>query len=418
MPFNFSSNSISKSLKPRKSPVVSPSLNPKSPFTSEKSKRMYISESKPSDVLIKSIELNEISGAMSVEAPSSVHDANPTITKRIKMVFLPSMSVPFSYKDVFEVKEQQFNDLVLEIFRWQAEHIVIYKRFLEALSIAPESIQQYSDIPFLPIEAFKTHEIIAPGVSPRAYFESSSTTGLNTSKHYYDDINWYHKAVIHGFEQRYGKVRDYCFLALLPGYLERENASLISMVKLLMDKSQYSSSGFYLHEHEDLKKQLKHNAKEKIPTVLFGVTFALLDFAGQHSVDFNDLIILETGGMKGRGKEITRADLHETLSRSFIGAKIQSEYGMTELFSQAYMNEDGLFECPPWMRISLSSTDDPFARVPQGKTGLINVIDLANIESCCFIATSDLGRMHEGDRFEVLGRFDHSEQRGCNLMVV
>ncbi len=334
------------------------------------------------------------------------------------MVFLPSMSVPFSYKDVFEVKEQQFNDLVLDIFRWQADNIVIYKRFLDALSIAPNSIQHFSYIPFLPIEAFKTHRVIAPETTPVGYFESSSTTGLNTSKHHYDDIKWYHEAILRGFEHRYGDPSEYCFLGLLPGYLERQNASLIHMVKLLMDKSKYDASGFYLNEHKKLQQQLEQNAKNNVPTVLFGVTFALLDFARDYIVDFSDLIVLETGGMKGRGKEITRADLHNTLSQSFVGAKIQSEYGMTELFSQAYMDEEGLFRCPPWMRISLSSTDDPFAPVSTGKTGLINVIDLANVESCCFIATSDLGRMYEGDRFEVLGRFDHSEQRGCNLMVV
>ncbi len=340
-------------------------------------------------------------------------------TNRSVLLILPIMNLPISYHDVFGVKKHNFNEIALEIFHFQARNNTVYNQYLSLIGVNTETISSINQIPHMPIEFFKTH-VIKTGnwthtVEKR--FESSSTTGLNTSKHYYEDLSWYRSSYTKTFEHFYGHPSEWCFLALLPNYLERSNSSLITMVTDLIDLSGHPSSGFYLYNHDELFDQLVQNEENGQKTVLFGVSFGLLDFAEKISYDFKNLIVLETGGMKGRRTEITRNELHEQLQAGFGSAPIHSEYGMTELFSQGYSLGDQLFETPNWMKVSLTQLDDPFASVAQGKNGLINVIDLANLNTCCFIATSDIGRLHKDGRFEVLGRFDHSEQRGCNLLL-
>lgn len=327
--------------------------------------------------------------------------------------------MPVSYNDVFGVKEQNFNETAIEIFQFQAHNNAIYKEYLSLIGANTSSIRNYHNVPHLPIEFFKSH-VVKTGDwqhKPKAFFESSSTTGKNTSKHYIGDIEWYNRSFLQTFSQFYGDVSEWCILALLPNYLERRQSSLVSMTQELIRLSRYDSSGFYLYNHDELKAQLEINESKQIKTLLIGVSFALLDIAETINSGFKCLTILETGGMKGRRKEMIRSELHETLRNGFGDVPIHSEYGMTELFSQAYSMENQLFETPNWMKVTISQLDDPFGKVGNSKNGLINVIDLANVQTCSFIATSDIGRLHKGGRFEVLGRFDHSEQRGCNLLI-
>lgn len=327
--------------------------------------------------------------------------------------------MPISYSDVFNVNKHNFNEIAIQIFHYQATENEIYRSYLSHIGVDPYSIYEYTQIPCIPIGFFKTHRVISGSweVNTEHCFQSSATTGTETSKHYYHDLNWYKKSFLSGFEKIYGSVGDWCILALLPNYQENEQSSLITMVNTLIEYSEHTQSGFYLNENKALLKQILDNESKGIKTILFGVSFALLDISPQVQGKFKYLTIIETGGMKGRRKEITRAELHTRISSSFIGAKIQSEYGMTELFSQAYMTNGATFNTPPWMHVFLSQLDDPFQSAQVGKNGLINVIDLANIESCSFIATSDIGKMHKDGSFEVLGRFDLSEQRGCNLLI-
>ena len=249
-------------------------------------------------------------------------------------------------------------------------------------------------------------------------FTSSGTTGSVASKHYVTDLNLYEQSYLKGFESSYGPIDAYCVLALLPSYLERDGSSLIYMVNDLIDKSKHPYSGFFLSDLPKLESVLRELETQKQKTLLIGVSFALLDFAETFKLELEHTIVMETGGMKGRRKELIRKELHEQLKRGFCLQHIHSEYGMTELLSQAYSLGDSLFECPPWMKILVRDTEDPLSLLPKGKTGGINVIDLANVNSCSFIATQDLGKLYESGKFEVLGRFDHSDIRGCNLMAL
>jgi phenylacetate-coenzyme A ligase PaaK-like adenylate-forming protein len=311
-----------------------------------------------------------------------------------------------------------FQDLAIKIFRFQAENNSVYKEYLWYLGRKPGSIKNIFDIPFLPISFFRTHKIITGKVEPQIIFKSSGTTGIVSSYHYVSDIQIYEKSFLMGFNKFYGNPSDYCILALLPSYLEREGSSLIYMMERLIKGSDYRESGFYLKNIENLIATVSHLKKKKKKTLLIGVSFALLDLAEKYYPDLSGLIVMETGGMKGTRKEMVREDLHDKLCKAFNINVVHSEYGMTEMLSQAYSQGNGLFYCPPWMKVILRDPNDPLTNFNEAlTTGGINIIDLANINSCCFIATNDIGRLHNDCGFEVLGRFDNSDIRGCNLMV-
>lgn len=318
---------------------------------------------------------------------------------------------------IWDVKDTAFNDKALALFHWQAAHNPVYAQFLQNLDRTPSSIRTPEDIPFLPISAFKHHAVLSGDRSPVLSFESSGTTGMQVSRHGIVDPVLYTESYMRGFTSVYGDPSRYCILALLPSYLERSSSSLVYMCDGLIRASGHPDSGFYLHDLEGLSGILANNARHRTPTLLIGVSFALLDLAATFPVSFPELLLMETGGMKGRREEITRAELHATLRSAFDVPHVHSEYGMTELLSQAYARQDGLFQCPAWMRILIRDAEDPLALLPAGATGCINVIDLANAYSCSFIATDDLGRVTADGRFEVLGRYDTSDLRGCNLMV-
>lgn len=309
-----------------------------------------------------------------------------------------------------------FESVALEVFQYQSAHCAVYSEFIQSLGIKPISIQKVSDIPFLPIQFFKTHSVISGEQDPQITFSSSATGGVQ-SRHSVTDLSVYEESFRKSFKKFYGDIEQYAILALLPSYLEREGSSLIYMVDDLIRKSGNSRSGYFLYDHEKLYQALESLKSKNTPIILIGVTYALLDFAEQYQLDFPDLIVMETGGMKGKRKELIREELHALLCRGFGINAIHSEYGMTELLSQAYSKGDGIFECPPWMRVAIRDINDPFELLGAGKTGGINVIDLANLNSCSFIATQDLGRLNRDGHFEVLGRFDNSDVRGCNLMV-
>lgn len=314
--------------------------------------------------------------------------------------------------------------MALAVFRYQAEENEVYRQYINALKVDVDTITELEQIPFLPIEFFKTYKIITGSKKqePRSksqeevIFTSSGTTGTAQSKHYVSDISIYEKSYQKGFEHFYGNIEEYCILALLPSYLEREGSSLIYMMEDLIKKSKHPESGFYLNNYDELVLKLKQLKDQK--TILIGVTYALLDLAElSGNGDYKNLIVMETGGMKGKRREMVREELHATLCKGFGVDVIHSEYGMTELLSQAYSKGNGVFDCPPWMKILIRDTNDPFTILPHNKTGGINVIDLANINSCSFIASQDLGRALSDNSFEVLGRFDNSDIRGCNLLV-
>lgn len=327
-------------------------------------------------------------------------------------MILPQQQAIFSI-----VNEAQFLEHALQVFWFQAENCAVYKSYLFNLKIHPQEIKALEEIPFLPIEFFKTHSVISQNQNPEVTFTSSGTTGITTSRHLVTDVSWYQNSFRKGFESFYGDIKNYAFLALLPSYLEREGSSLIYMVEDLIAGTENADSGFYLYNDEELYQKLTQLQHQKQPTILIGVTFALLDFIEKYQLDFPELVLMETGGMKGRRKEMIREELHQTLCKGFGVPAIHSEYGMTELLSQAYSLGEGLFYCVPWMKVLIRDINDPFTLLPNGKTGGINVIDLANINSCSFIATQDLGKIHPNNMFEVLGRFDFSDIRGCNLLL-
>lgn len=321
-------------------------------------------------------------------------------------------------EEVFYIQNQkQFHKWVFKAFRYQYENNLVYQTFCNHLQRNPSNVKEYTDLPFLPISFFKSHEVVSGTFSPQSVFTSSGTTGQTTSRHLVKDLALYEQSFLSGFSHFYGNLQDYCILALLPSYLEREGSSLVYMAKEWMETSAHTNNGFYLHDYEKLATTLLQLEKEQQPTILLGVTYALLDLAEQFSMALKHTIVMETGGMKGKRKEMVRSELHETLQNAFQTPNIHSEYGMTELLSQAYSFGNGIFECPPWMRVFARQTEDPLSMTNYGTTGGINIIDLANWHSCSFIATEDLGKVYENGSFEILGRFDFSDVRGCNLMV-
>lgn len=313
---------------------------------------------------------------------------------------------------------QKFEIEAMRIFKHQAAYNKIYSRFIDLLGIDFNQVDCLEKIPFLPIEFFKSHDILSSNDPIEQVFTSSGTTGMMPSRHLVTNLKVYEESFRKGFEYFYGSIEDFTILALLPGYLERQGSSLIYMVDDMIKKSHSKQSGFYLNELDALADILIELDSKGTKILLIGVTYALLDLIEKRNFQLKNTIIMETGGMKGRRRELVRSELHELLSVGFGVAQIHSEYGMTELLSQAYSLGDGVFETPPWMHILIRDTEDPFQELSTGRTGGINVIDLANINSCSFIATQDLGRKIGENKFEVLGRFDHSDIRGCNLMVV
>ncbi|MBE9467836.1 MAG: acyl transferase [Bacteroidetes bacterium] len=319
---------------------------------------------------------------------------------------------------IFQIKNSiQFEDLALKIFRFQSENIPVYGQYIKNLSVNTKDINHVKEIPFMPIDFFKTHKIIADNSKHKQIFTSSGTSGLSTSKHYVTDISLYEDSFRKGFDFFYGDIEDYCILALLPSYLERKGSSLIYMAADMIKKSRHPDSGFYLHNIDELAEKLLYLNKTKQKTILLGVTYALLDLVEKYKFLLDNTIVMETGGMKGKRKEIIREKLHETLTTGLGVKSIHSEYGMTELLSQAYSKGNGIFLTPPWMKIFIRDTYDPLTLIQKSKSGGINIVDLANINSCSFIETKDLGKIHKEGGFEVLGRFDNSDVRGCNLLV-
>ena len=311
-----------------------------------------------------------------------------------------------------------FSALALDIFNFQYASNPTYSQFVRQLKIFPHQVKSLPEIPLLPISAFKFQDITCWKGNPQTYFLSSGTTGQIRSKHLVFDEKFYHENCRTCFETTLKiPIKETCFLALLPSYLEQKHSSLVSMVNHFINISKQPGSSFYLYEHEALYTQLLYNRVHKIRTVLFGVSFALFDFVEHFSVDFPELVVIETGGMKGRGEELVRDELHRRLRKGFNGV-ITSEYGMTELFSQAYMIQPFLFKAGPTMAARVVERDDPLASAQLGKSGLLGLIDLANLYTCSFILTEDIGVEHDRNLFEILGRSDHSEWRGCNLLLM
>lgn len=320
--------------------------------------------------------------------------------------------------DIFSIaSKKEFEKITLKVFRYQYENNQVYHKFCNLLKKNPTNVKRITDIPFLPIQFFKSNRIVTGTNSDEKVFTSSGTTGMITSKHHVTDLSVYETSFRQAFSQFYGNIEDYCVLALLPSYLERDGSSLIYMAQDLIEGSQHPDSGFYLNEYQQLAEKLIALDKEGQNVLLIGVTYALLDIIEQFNFQLNNTLIMETGGMKGKRKEMIREELHAILSKGFGVKAIHSEYGMTELLSQAYSLGNGIFECPPWMDILIRDTEDALSPIGYNKTGGINVIDLANFNSCSFIATQDLGKKYENQTFEVLGRFDNSDIRGCNLLV-
>ena len=311
----------------------------------------------------------------------------------------------------------EFNEIAVSLFRYQYRENEIYKSFVDALGVSESQVYHPEQIPFLPVSFFKTHKVISGGYSEELIFESSGTTGMETSKHYVVDASCYQESFTRGLQLAYGDLSQYVIFALLPSYLERKNSSLVYMVEKILLQSNRQMGGFYLNELNELHRQLKEAQRLGLKIMLIGVTFALLDMAEKFPISIPDAVIIETGGMKGRRSEITRMELHEQLCKGFGVQKIHSEYGMTELLSQAWSAGDGIFRCPPWMKVMIADTNDPLSYLETGRSGGINIIDLANFHSCSFIATQDLGRVFDDGTFEVLGRFDNSDIRGCSLLA-
>ena len=331
-------------------------------------------------------------------------------------VELPNISGEWNDK-IFRLQPAQFQEMALQAFLYQYKHNTIYAQYAGAVGRQPAKVVTLGDIPFLPIRFFKSHKVITGAFESAAVFESSGTTQTIKSLHYVKNSVLYKQSFMTAFQQFYGPVSDYCIIGLLPSYLERSHSSLVVMADELVKQSNHPRSGFYLYEHEKLYALLLALEQQKQKTLLIGVTFALLDFAEAHSLHLRHTIIMETGGMKGRREEWTRQQVHDFLTAKLGVTTIHSEYGMTELLSQAYSAGNGIFYCPPWMKILLREDDDPL-RISNTSTGIINVIDLANIDSCCFIATDDAGKLYPDGGFEVIGRTDNSDLRGCSLMTI
>lgn len=310
-----------------------------------------------------------------------------------------------------------FKEKALAVFHYQYEYSAVYREFCQLLYVEPNQVKELTDIPFLPIETFKYHQILSKERGYETIFRSSGTTGQVKSQHFVADLELYEQSILNGFEMIYGNVQDYCILGLLPSYLERKDASLVHMVDFLMTKSAHKDNGFYLENYAQLHRKLTDLIAQNQKVILIGVTFALLDFAEQFPMNLSSVIVVETGGMKGRRKELTRNQLHKILNDAFQTPMIHSEYGMTELLSQAYWLKRGVFQPSSTMNVLVREVNDPFHYLPNGKTGALNIIDLSNIYSCSFIATQDLGQKFNDNTFTVLGRVDYSDLRGCNLMI-
>jgi hypothetical protein len=321
-------------------------------------------------------------------------------------------------KEISAVDKFTFESLALKIFQYQSQNNVVYKNYLQLLEIDTTKIDKVFKIPFLPISFFKTFNVQSTPLAPEIVFESSSTTGVGISKHAVPFVRLYEKSCAKSFNFFFGDYKKYCHLALLPAYLERENSSLVYQVNHFIKSSQYPQSNFYLNNHLDLYNQLMENEANKIPTILWGVSFALLDFVEAYQMKLLNTQIIETGGMKGRRAELTRHELHQILKKGFGVSNIAGEYGMTELMSQSYALKAGLYQSPPWCRVFAREINDPLGLPIFNRNGVLNVIDLYNLYSCSFIATSDLGKVHDNGSYEVLGRVDYSDTRGCNLLVL
>lgn len=319
---------------------------------------------------------------------------------------------------IFSIKsDKEFNALAIEAFSYQYNNVKVYNEFCNHINISEKNVKHSSQIPYLPIEFFKTHNILVTNAKSELTFSSSGTTGMQTSKHNVVDVNLYEHSFLNAFEQFFGNINDYCILALLPSYIEKGGSSLVYMANKLIELSNHTDSGFYLNNYEQLSKKLNSLNTKGNKVILLGVSYALLDLAEQFPQKLKNTIIMETGGMKGRRKEVVREELHKTLCEAFNVKTVYSEYGMTELLSQGYSKGNGMFETPPWMKIVIRDTYDPFSLYGYNRSGGINVIDLANINSCCFIETKDIGKVFSQNSFTILGRFDNSDIRGCNLMV-
>lgn len=323
------------------------------------------------------------------------------------------------HDSIFKIStEEEFWETALKAFEYQSENNQVYKEFVTFLGRNRDKVKTAGNIPFLPVEFFRNHRIITGERPVEIVFESSGTSGLLPGRHYVSDLALYERSFFKTFRQFYGEPGDYLIIALLPSYTERGGSSLVYMADKIIKKSHHSQSGFYKGETDTILNAVKKGRDEGSRILLLGVSYALLDLAESGSYSFEGITVMETGGMKGRRKELTRSELHSILKEKFNVDTIHSEYGMTELLSQAYSSGEGIFYCPPWMRIILRDPQDPLSLFSQpGKTGGINIIDLANLNSCSFIATGDLGKLHEDGGFEVLGRFDNSDIRGCNLMA-
>lgn len=315
------------------------------------------------------------------------------------------------------VQADQFTNVALEVFRFQATHNPLYREYLRLIKRPIDSVTDWREIPYLPIQFFKQYKIQTGSWVPSRIFTSSGTTGITTSRHLLHDDTWYYTIAKSCFEAHYGSISQYCVLGLLPAYLERQNSSLVFMVDYFIRESQYADSGFFLYDHEALIQRISSCKARNIPVLLIGVSFALWDLAEAHQIDYERMIVMETGGMKGRKKEITREALHQIYQSSFGNRPIHSEYGMTELLSQAYAPQAGRFFPGPTMRVTGREITDPFSTMIFGRTAALNIIDLANLDTISFIATDDLGKVQEDFSFEVLGRMDNSDLRGCNLMI-
>jgi len=336
----------------------------------------------------------------------------------------PDSTNSFPAERIFNLHSDQFEPAALDLFRFQYANNSLYQRYCRAIRKSPGEINGLADIPFLPISFFKTNEVISTNFTPALVFESSGTTGSVNSKHFVKNASLYEESFLRGFRLVYGEITDYCILGLLPSYLERQHSSLVYMTERLIRESGNPDSGFYLYDFEKLQETILRNESTSQKTILLGVTYALLDFAEKYPMQLSHTIVMETGGMKGRGPELTRPEVHERCKQRFGINEVHSEYGMTELLSQAYAPGNGIFSCPPWMKVIARAEDDPFdLQVPgsfskEKLTSAVNIIDLANIYSCAFIATDDAATFYNDGRYEILGRLDNSDLRGCSLLIV
>jgi len=330
-----------------------------------------------------------------------------------------SKEIEYLRERIFRIKNSSdFDDCALRIFNYQFTNNPVYHSFITSLGKKPSEIVSPDDIPFLPVEFFRNHKVTTGNLPVEMIFESSGTTGFLPGKHYINDLSLYEESFLESFRLFYGEPEEFLIAALLPSYTEREGSSLVYMADNLISRTNDPLSGFYKENTSSLLNVIKQRRSEKRKILLLGVSFALLDLAENNAPDLSGVAVMETGGMKGRRKELTRSELHSILKQKFNVSSIHSEYGMTELLSQAYSKGDGVFYSPPWMKVKLRDPQDPLSLFDEtGKTGGINIIDLANINSCSFIATGDLGKVHQDGGFEVLGRFDNSDIRGCNLLV-